>query len=292
MQKYYVPISQTHNVTQKAMADRDQSVAGAPATTLAFESTGAGAALLFIHAGIADHRMWGPQWNAFRPSFHLVRVDLRGFGNSPGKTANDEDPEDLTPVLDRLGVGKVALVASSFGGNVAVDFALTHPSRTTALVLVGTLAGMSDPSLQLAAIWTEIEAAQEAGEIERGLELENRAWVDGPSRTPAQVDPDVREFVRTMNRRVWERAASESPLGSSAPPVDRVGRLGEIAVPTLLIEGTLDQPDVGISMDRLALGIPHAQRIRISDAAHFPNLEQPETFNAATLAFLRRALWT
>jgi pimeloyl-ACP methyl ester carboxylesterase len=255
---------------------------------LAFASDGEGPALLFVHSGIADRRMWAPQIDALAPFFRCLRVDLRGFGESGPRQAGATDHDDLAALLDALGVDRAVVIGSSFGGNVAVDFALTHPERVAGLVLAATLAGMTTPGPALRRIWEETDAALEAGELDRGVDLEVRAWVDGPRRAPEQVDPSVREQVRAMNRTIWERAATEEQVESDAPPIDRAGRLDEIAVPVLLIEGELDQPDVAASLQLLTERIPNAELRIIGGAAHFPNLERPDEFNALALAFLER----
>jgi 3-oxoadipate enol-lactonase len=285
-----VPISQSKMTTQKGMSERDLAPLDTSENGLWFETVGAGQDVLLIHAGIADSRMREPQWRPLSQKFRLTRVDLRGFGKSPRRVVAGADHIDLVRLLDRRGIERIVVIGSSFGGNVALDFALTFAERASALVLVGTLAGMTAPTPQLRAVWAETDAAQTAGEIERGVELENRAWVDGPLRTADEVDAGVRASIAAMNRRVWERVIAGPPPERSEPPIDRVGRLEEITVPVLLIEGTLDQPDVGASMNRLARGIPHAERIRIPGAAHFPNLERPAEFNPAVLAFLKRVL--
>jgi 3-oxoadipate enol-lactonase len=276
--------------TQRGMPERDLAPLDRGQDGLWFQTTGSGPDVLLVHAGIADSRMWEPQWRPVSREFRLTRVDLRGFGKSPRRVIDGAYHHDLARLLDRRGIDRTTVIGSSFGGNVALDFALTFPERTSALVLAGTLAGMTAPSPQLRALWAETDAAQAAGEIERGVELENRAWVDGPMRTPEAVDAGVRAAIGAMNHLVWERAIAESPPESSEPEIDRVSRLGEIMVPTLLIEGTLDQPDVGASMGQLARGIPHAERLRIPSVAHFPNMERPEEFNAVVLTFLKRVL--
>ena len=55
---------------------------------------------------------------------------------------------------------------------------------------------MTEPSPQLRELWAETDGALAAGEIERSVDLEIRAWVDGPFRAPDEVDPEVREAMR------------------------------------------------------------------------------------------------
>ena len=64
-------------------------------------------------------------------------------------------------------------------------------------------------------------------------------------------------------------------------------RLGEVAIPTLVLTGELDRPDMLALSDRIAQQIPGAKLASIPNAAHAPNLEQPEEFNRLVLEFLR-----
>lgn len=271
--------------------ERDHARPRSPRDGLAFLDEGDGPALLFLHSGIADARMWTPQVSAFAPRRRCVCPDLRGFGASGPRRAGTTDADDLAGLLDALGIDRVVVIGSSYGGQVAVEFALTYPSRIAGLVLAATLAGMTEPGPKLRQIWKETDAALMTGELDRGVELELRAWVDGPRRRPDQVEPGVRELLRVMNRKIWERAAAEEQPESDDPEFDLVGRLAEIAVPALLIKGELDQPDVAASLRVLAERLPDAEPRKIAGVAHFPNLERPEEFNALTRAFLIRIGW-
>src|SRR5689334_10269513 len=98
------------------MADRDLRTSSGVIDGIAYETAGSGPALLFIHSGIADSRMWEPQWSAFAPGFRVVRIDLRGFGKSGPRRAGATDHDDVVGVMDRLGIDSAVLVGSSFGG--------------------------------------------------------------------------------------------------------------------------------------------------------------------------------
>ena len=102
-----------------------------------FESAGTGRAIAFIHAGVADCRMWDPQFELFARKFRVIRYDLRGFGKSEMPDGRYANRRDLRNVLQHLGVEKAALVGCSMGGETAIDFALEHPERVTAIVPVG-----------------------------------------------------------------------------------------------------------------------------------------------------------
>src|ERR1700754_5180440 len=104
---------------------------------LAYDRAGptGGTPLVLLHAGIADRRMWNPQWAALTAERDTIRLDLPGFGESA------EKPEELDPVRDVLAtlgdLAPFALVGASYGAGVAVELALAAPERVTSLLLSG-----------------------------------------------------------------------------------------------------------------------------------------------------------
>ncbi len=122
----------------------------------------------------------------------------------------------------------------------------------------------------------------------RTSELQNRIWIDGPFRQPEQVNPLVRQRAAEMNRIVlangtWGKADAQlaNPLN---PPA--VQRLNEMRVPTLIIAGGLDHPEVLRAAEVMAAAIPHAEKVIIPNCAHLPNMEQSAEFNRVVLDFL------
>ncbi|MCA1782606.1 MAG: alpha/beta fold hydrolase [Dermatophilaceae bacterium] len=96
-----------------------------------------GPALLFLHTGVAERRMWDRQWADLPAELDLTRLDLRGFGESttapPGGSFSHT--VDALVLMDELGLGRVHLVGSSLGAGVAVELALTDPERVDSLLL-------------------------------------------------------------------------------------------------------------------------------------------------------------
>ncbi len=115
------------------------------------------------------------------------------------------------------------------------------------------------------------------------VELELRMWVDGPNRTPEQVDRAVRERVREMDAALFAVPDMAEPQRLDPPAVDW---LGEVHVPTLLIVGDQDQPNTLAAVDTMAVGIPGARKIVVPGAAHMVNMERPDAFTPAVLDFL------
>ena len=164
-----------------------------------YEVAGAGHPLVFVHAGIADSRMWNDQFQSFAEKHQVVRFDQRGYGKTTMVAGDYSYLEDLRGLLDYLKIDSAYLVGCSLGGRVITDFALEYPKMVDALVLVGPgLSGYNvegEPPSQFA----EIEKAEAAGDMERVNELELQVWVDGKGRKPEEVNPTVRELVREMN---------------------------------------------------------------------------------------------
>lgn len=115
------------------------------------------------------------------------------------------------------------------------------------------------------------------------MEISLQLWTDGTQRTPEQIDPAVRECVRQMTTALYTRGDPPGPVRIERPAA---ARLGEIRVPTLVIVGDRDLPNIREMADALAAGIPSARQTIIPNTAHHLNLEQPEQFNRIVLDFL------
>jgi 3-oxoadipate enol-lactonase len=255
---------------------------------LAYDDKGSGSAVVLIHAGIADRRMWRWQLPALvSAGFRVLAVDLRGFGDSPPASEPYSHTDDLLACLDARGIERATVVGVSMAGGVAIDLALIAPERVAGLVLVSTGAGVTTTSETLTRVWDESEAAFERGDLERAIAIEVEAWVIGHGRSASEVGPDYLALATAMVRRTGERAASGLETADQIaldPP--RTERLGEIAARTLLVVGDRDLPDIEESIGRLAAAIPTAERATIADCAHLPPLEHPEAFNRLLLDFL------
>ncbi len=236
--------------------------------------------VLFIHAGIADRRMWTPQWDALAATWDVARLDLRGFGASDTAPSGPlSRVEDVLTTMDDAGLERVHLVGASLGAGVAVEVALTMPNRVASLFLCppggSLLAALTD---DLRVFAEEERAALEAGDLDAAVEANVRTWVVGRGRSEADVDPDVVAAVRQMQRRAFEidEALGDVERVETTPPA--LGRLDQIQAPTLILLGGYDLETTKDAAERLCSGIRHAQRIDWPDAAHLPSLEHPDRF--------------
>jgi 3-oxoadipate enol-lactonase len=249
-----------------------------------YEVAGRGRPLVLVHAGIADARMWDDQFHAFARHFRVMRYDRRGFGRTGLPAGEYSHHADLYHLLGFLGIERAILVGCSQGGKTILDFTLEHPSMTEALVLVASALGGHEFRGEQPRQWAELERADAAGDVERVNELELQIWVDGPSRTPLEVDAKLRERVREMNRIALCAPQHLSREQRLEPPAIR--RLHEINAPTLVVTGDLDTPGTLEAASLLAAEIKGAQSVVIEGTAHLPNMERPEEFNQQVLSFL------
>ena len=258
---------------------------------LYYEMAGSGEPLVLVHAGFLDSRMWDDQWEAFGRDFQVVRFDMRGYGKSALTDGPISRRRDLEVLLDQLGIEHAVLLGCSMGGTIVLDYALEHPERVDALVLVSAdpsgfeMQGEPPPNV------IEMIAAMQRGDLERVSDLQVRLWVDGPFRGPGEVDPEVRRRAAEMN---WTPVQNGTWSKVDAQPVDlldppAIGRLGEVRVPTLVVVGALDDPELLRAGEVLKAGIAGAEHVIIQGAAHVPNLEKPEAFNRVVVKFLAGA---
>jgi pimeloyl-ACP methyl ester carboxylesterase len=259
------------------------------AVELHHQIAGEGSPVVLIHAGIADSRMWDPQWEAFTASHRTLRYDMREFGDSAPPEGQFAHGRDLIGLLEQLGLGPAALVGVSLGGRVATEVAVARPDLVRGLVLVGPGLPSTGWSDEVRAYGEEEERLLEAGDVEGAAEVTVRFWVDGVGRQPGDVDPAVRDAVRTMQLRAYEHLKDADPDAERPTVADVASRVGEISVPTLLIVGDHDRADIVRTVEWLAEEIPGARLERMPGTAHVPNMEQPERFTELVLEFLEHS---
>jgi pimeloyl-ACP methyl ester carboxylesterase len=226
--------------------------------------------IVLLHAGIADRRMWNPQWAPLTAERDTIRIDLPGFGESAAKPRVLDPVADVLAVLD--GVGPFALVGASYGAGVAVELALAAPARVTSLLLSapgGSLIAEVTPGLR--AFWDAENAALEAGDLGAAVLANLDTWVPG-------ADPAVREQVGVMQRRAFEITADWDDV--EAVENDPLPRLGELAVPTTVLVGTNDLDAIQDTARRVAAAIGGARLIEWPGVTHLPSLERPAEFLA------------
>jgi 3-oxoadipate enol-lactonase len=254
---------------------------------VSYESRGSGPPVVFVHAAIADSRMWEPQWTSFAGRHRLLRFDLAGFGRTAIERLPLTHAQDVVGLLDELEIGAAGVVGASLGGRVALEVAVARPDLVRALVLVDAGLPGVDWSEAVRAYGAAEDEAVARGDLAAATEINLRMWVDGPRRTAADVDPAVRAAVAEMQRRALElQAPCWERLDEDLLVPDVAERLDEVEAPTLVLVGEEDVDDMHVLARRFAAEIPRARLATIPGAAHVPSLEQPAAFDELVLEFL------
>lgn len=164
-----------------------------------------------------------------------------------------------------------------------MDFALTHPDRTASLPLAGPgLGGFPRPPESNARFWAAVEAALEGGP-ERAVEM----WLKDPYMAPAMENPALAPKIRSIameNAHVW----LDNPILGRPIKPPAYERLAEIEVPTLVVVGDRDVPDIQAIVARIESTVPGVRKVVVKGAGHMVNMEWPEEFNRALHDHLAR----
>ena len=252
-----------------------------------YETAGAGSPFVMIHAGVADHRQWNNEFASFATNHHVVRYDMRGYGKSEPVEGEFNPMDDLVSVLDVLELHEpIILMGCSMGGGLAMDFALKYPTRVKALIMIGSGPSGLELDVPAPAKFAEAEKAYESGDLDLVAEIETQIWFDGTDRLPEQVDQTMRKLAYEMNRLAL--AHESKGLGKRLPNTDTPAfdRLADLRIPVLIIVGEHDTPYILAAADYMRENIPSARKIKIEDAAHLPNMDQPHEFQSIVKGFL------
>ncbi|KDN87938.1 alpha/beta hydrolase [Kitasatospora cheerisanensis KCTC 2395] len=239
---------------------------------------GDGPAVLLLHSSVCDRRMWDGQWDALREAgYRVVRCDFRGFGETPCADAPYSNLTDLEELLDELGIDRVSLVGSSFGGNMATQFAALHPERVHSLTLLCPGSSLHEPSADLVAWGEREEELIESGRLDEAVELNVDTWL-GPD-----ADEAARAKVRLMQRNAFElQLAPEEEVQPTTIEVD----VRNAVAPALVFGGRHDVDDFRrIAADVAAL-LPNAEHRELPWAGHLPALERPAEVSELLIAHL------
>ena len=256
-----------------------QGMTGTSSAGLYYEASGAGDAVVLIHAFSVDRRMWAPQIALLERRFRVIRYDLRGHGKSEGPSAPYAPHEDLRSVLDAVGVNSATMIGLSAGAAIATDFAIAYPKRVTRMILASPGLNGYVPSTPLTGMQAVFQAAG-AGDPEGAARL----WAQTPImavRNDLTATATVTDLVMS-NVRLWTYRTN--PVQQLTPPATT--RLSEIKCPTLVIVGEQDLPHIREVAGLLVKGISGARLVTIPRAGHILNLDAREEFNQAIESFV------
>jgi len=296
---YFLP-SQSATIEGMQVAYVEAGPAGAPG-------------LIFIHGWLGNLGNW--RWNvpAFSDRYHVLALDLPGFGNS------DKADRDLTlelyakvvkGLMDQKGLRKATLVGNSMGGEVAALVALRYPDNVDKLVLVDSAGLMQTPLPMRLAAWHTNRIAdwivhrvqkraqgQDSSQIYSALHERifnpkrlRQRQVAFDLKNPNVVetmDSTCRYYSTLIKNREFEWHVKDALRAfRSLTDTSLEHLLGAVKAPTLIVWGDHDQLIPPKFAELFHHGIAGSRVVLIKDAGHIPMIEKPEEFNKALGDFL------
>jgi len=258
-----------------------RDVAVAEGATVRVFDRGSDRAVVFLHGFALDHREWDEEAAALADRHRIVTYDLRAHGGSSPVHEPFSQIDELAAVLDALEIERATLVGLSAGARIALDLALSQPSRVEALILASPTVGGRPPSWPMPWFGAIIEAVR-AGDFEQAAGL----FADSPlmkSFGGASAAARVKRLVLD-NAALWRsRGDLERPL---EPPA--YGRLDELRLPVLTVAGALDPSDSPAVAREIAETVADAELLVLDGAGHLVDFDAPDAFLAAVERFLER----
>jgi pimeloyl-ACP methyl ester carboxylesterase len=246
-----------------------------------YSDNGGGLPVVLIHAFANDGTLWKPQIDLLAHRFRIITPDLRGFGGSmpaDGRAISmDQYADDVVDVLDHLQITRAVVGGISLGGYVALSMALRHADRVCGLILANTRAGADNPD------WSSFREALVRDIEERGARAVVESYGDKPFRH--DCPEEIKRYVREMILRQPAKGLASGTRGMAQRP-DRMPRLGEIKVPTLVISGTEDNYIPSSEGEAMHRAIPGSRFFDMPFAGHLSNIDSAEAFNATVGEFL------
>ena len=295
----YIAVS-TVMFAQEIMAQTSMKKVRVNGTELHYVVRGKGVAVIFVHGGLEDYRVWQPQMGAFSERYHAVAYSRRyNYPNSRvvprANYSAIVDADDLATLIRKLNLGPAHIVGVSYGAYVALFLAARHPELVRSLVL-------SEPPLMR--LLPELEGGKAIVNefMSKVWEPATRGFLVGPEAgVKAAVDgfgelgysgSDIKMTFETLSPMVRdpliENALEWSALTISQDPFPDLplSAIAHIKVPTLLLNGQRSLTLHGLVDTQLEKLLPLRERIIISNATHEMWNEYPEECRRAALVFI------
>lgn len=250
------------------------------------EDVGEGPPVVLLHAFPFDRAMWAPQLGPLSAAgFRVIAPDLPEFGETtPGSEVFtiERGADVVADLLEGLGVGRAVVGGLSMGGYVALAFARRHPGRLAGLILADTKAAADDADARANRdrLIADVKGAGPTAVVEA---LFPKLFAPATR----DRDPGVLEKAREIVLR-QRPAGVIAGLYALRDRPDATAGLAAVAVPTLVLVGEHDAVTPPLAAAAIAGSVPGAELVHIPDAGHLSNLENPDAFNAAVIAFLKR----
>jgi len=208
--------------------------------------------------------------------------DAPGYGKSPDPDAYPDVGgyvDEVAILIERASERAAFVLGMSWGGVIAMEFALKYPDRVRGLILGDTTRGAGQSAIQAKAMLARAAELEEVGAPEFAKRRASRLL-------PTTTDPQaVQEVAQAMAASI--RLPGYGYAARFMAQTDLTGRLHRITAPTLVIYGSEDIVTGKAESEAIAAAVPNSTLVEIAGAGHLCNQEKPEQFNAHTRNFIR-----
>ena len=266
--------------------------------SLVYDEAGQGTAFVTLHGGPGMSGRGG-DWASFQPladSFRLVSYDQRGSSESEGAEpySHAQFVADLEALRQELRLGQMVLLGGSYGGFIALEYALTYPQNLHALILRDTAASnrFQDTSKEkaLASGFPINEVTLDrlfSGQVRDDADFQSSYAMIQPlytvERDPAKEAAQLAQIPFRYQTHNWAFSRNQ-------PGYDLVSRLLEISLPVLVTVGRHDWITPLAASEELAAGLPNSELVVFEHSGHSPQVEEGELYLETVRGFLARHL--
>jgi 3-oxoadipate enol-lactonase len=262
-----------------AQSDAKQGFFEIEGSKMYYEECGTGPNVVLLHDGLLHAVTWDESWASLCGKFHVVRYDRRGYGRSDAPKTKFSPTEDLRQIMTLAHMARAVIVGNSSGGALAIDYALEHPESVDGLFLVGPVVHGMSSTAHFAERGDRNQAPLKTGDSKAAV----LNWSKDPYLIANGHDAARKKFYEQLAG--YPQNLSYSG-GFEIRPKPAIRRLGEIHVPTFILVGEFDIPDVHAHCGAIEAGIPLAQRDIIKSDGHLIQLEDPQLFTERLSRFV------
>jgi len=247
--------------------------------------------ILFLHGGALTAHTWDLCCLALRDEFHCIALDQRGHGDTDWAPDADysigAQREDIRGFADRLGLDRFVLVGQSMGAINGLAFAVTHPERLSALVMID-----AGPEVRRRGSSRIREFVNGGAKPETLEEIIERALAFNPRRDPQILRRSLMHNLRRQPDGSWswkydrsrfQRLDHDTHLAERRRLADN---LAKVTCPALVIRGAESDVFHQDDAERLAKNFPDGRQITIAQAGHTVQGDNPKDLVAALREFL------
>jgi pimeloyl-ACP methyl ester carboxylesterase len=252
---------------------------------------GNGHPILFLHGGGINAHTWDVVCLMLRERYHCIALDQRGHGDSEWSPAIDygvaTQVGDVEGFIEKLGLANPVLVGQSMGGLNSIAYAIRHSAKMKGLVVVDVGPEINSAGTQRI---REFSSTPELESLEAFLE---RAVKFNPIRDPRVLRRSLFYNLRQLPTGKWslkhdQRRASDDSWRIAAEQRERILRdVAKISCPTLILRGGKSDVLTDEAAERFAHMLPHARWVRVENAGHNVQGDNPRGLLDAMNPFLR-----